>query len=283
MTGAEDETPAEEQVPETTVQEGTINEGTEDVTEKAVQTAELAAQAASEKDAQLQQALQENAALKEQYNSLNETITQMSQQQKEAIVEEALDIPLFDVDSIAFEDDETKRARQEEYARKMAEFVKGGVMKEISPFVEQAKEGLAQKEKSEAINALSTLPELAGIGDMVPQLDRIITSNKALQSNDLTMEEKYITAYAIAKGVDSINTPATEAKDPTADELMQYYEKNPDFQDLIEKKRLEQAKEGQQVPPFSASSGAVNAALNIKEKPKTFDEASQRTREMFGL
>ena len=64
---------------------------------------------------------------------------------------------------------------------------------------------------------------------------------------------------------------------------MELYDKNPTFQELVEKKRLDAIKQSQQVPPFSASSGAVNAALNIKEKPKTFEEASERTRKMFGL
>ena len=64
---------------------------------------------------------------------------------------------------------------------------------------------------------------------------------------------------------------------------MKLYEETPTFQELVEKKRLEAIKQSQQVPPFSASSGAVNAALNIKEKPKTFEEASERTRKMFGL
>ena len=49
-----------------------------------------------------------------------------------------------------------------------------------------------------------------------------------------------------------------------------------------EKKRLEKIQGSQQVPPFSSSSGAVNAALAIQEKPKTFEEASQLVRKMFG-
>jgi hypothetical protein len=34
---------------------------------------------------------------------------------------------------------------------------------------------------------------------------------------------------------------------------------------------------------MSASSGAAGAALNIKERPQTLEEASRRTREMFGM
>lgn len=92
-----------------------------------------------------------------------------------------------------------------------------------------------------------------------------------------------MTAYVIARGVNAVNTPKEEHREPTADELMELYDKNPEFQKAVEKRRLGELKESQQVPPFSASSGAVNAALNIKEKPKTFEEASQRTRQMFGL
>ena len=61
------------------------------------------------------------------------------------------------------------------------------------------------------------------------------------------------------------------------------YNNNPAFQELVEKQRIDTLKQSQQVPPFSASSGAVNAALNIKEEPKGWDDASKRTRAMFGL
>ena len=81
-----------------------------------------------------------------------------------------------------------------------------------------------------------------------------------------------------------MNTPPPEPPaEPTVNELMDMYNSNPEFQQLVEKQRLEQIKQSQQVPPFSASSGAVNAALNIEKKPKTFEEASERTRRMFGL
>ena len=102
------------------------------------------------------------------------------------------------------------------------------------------------------------------------ELEKIVSSNRWLQSEDMPMDEKLINAYAIARGVNAINTPPVEQKELTSEELMELYDKNPTFQELIEKKRLDAIKNSnsQQVPPFSASSGAVNAALNIKEKPK---------------
>jgi hypothetical protein len=156
-------------------------------------------------------------------------------------------------------------------------------MKELAPTLEYAKRGMQEAEKSETISALSQVPELAGIENMIPQLDKIIANNKWLQSDDMAMDEKLINAYAIARGVNAINTPPEEPKELTSEELMELYDKNPTFQELVEKKRLDAIKQSQQVPPFSASSGAVNAALNVKEKPKTFEEASERTRRMFGL
>ena len=269
---------------EETVEQAEEQPTTETTTlDEAVNTAEIAAQTAQEKDMQLQQVLQELEALRVQNQQMQGTISELSKANEENLVEEAMQMPTLDVNSLAFLTEEEIAQKQAEYAQQMAEFVKAGVMKEVSPFVEQAKEGLYQKEKAETLSALAQVPELAGINDMIPQLDKIIANNRWLQSDDMSIDEKYINAYAIARGVNAINTPPEEPKELTSEELMELYDKNPTFQELVEKKRIEAVKNSQQVPPFSASSGAVNAALNIKEKPKTFEEASERTRRMFGL
>ena len=283
----------EEEIPETDVDNSTeeVQEQPQEeqsapetaVLDEAVNTAEIAAQTAQEKDNQLQQALQELEMLKAQNQSMQGTIDELSKKNEEKLIEEALQMPTLDMNALAFATEEEVAQAQAEYAQKMSEFVKAGVMKEVSPFVEQAKEGIYQKEKAETLSALSQVPELAGINDMIPQLDKIIANNKWLQSEDMPIEEKFINAYAIAKGVNAINTPPEQPKELTSEELMELYDKNPTFQELVEKKRIEAIKQSQQVPPFSASSGAVNAALNIKEKPKTFEEASERTRRMFGM
>lgn len=249
----------------------------------AVNTAELAAQTAQQKDMQLQEALQAIEALQAQNQQMQGTLAELSKKNEENLIEETLQMPTLDINGLAFQTEEEVAQAQAEYAQKMSEFVKAGVMKEVAPFVEQAKAGIYQKEKEETLSSLSQVPELAGINDMLPQLDKIISNNKWLQSDDMSIEEKYINAYAIARGVNAINTPPAEPKELTSEELMELYDKNPTFQELVEKKRIEAIKNSQQVPPFSASSGAVNAALNIKEKPKTFEEASERTRRMFGM
>ena len=264
------ETPAvEETAPETAI------------ADEATQLAEQASQIAEQKNAELQNAISENEALRLQNEQLQRTLSEMSQEKKEEIIEEAM--PTLDFDELAFADEATKRAKQEEYSNAMAEFVRKGIMKEMTPFIEQAQTAQFEKDKQEAIAQLSQVAELKGIETIVPQLDRIIANNKWLQSSDMPIDEKLINAFAIAKGVNAINTPVEEKKELTSEELMKLYDENPTFQELVEKKRIESVKNSQQVPPFSASSGAVNTALNIKEKPKTFEEASERTRQMFGM
>ena len=249
----------------------------------AVNTAEIAAQAAQEKEAQLQQALQEIEALKAQNQQMQGTLEELSKKNEENLIEEAMQPPVLDINSLAFATEEEVAQAQADYAQKMAEYNRHQLMQELAPTLEYAKKGMQDAERTETISALSQVPELAGIGDMIPQLDKIIASNKWLNSDDMSMQEKYINAYAIARGVNAINTPPEPEKKLTDDDLMKLYDENPTFQELIEKKRLEAIKQSQQVPPFSASSGAVNAALNIKEKPKTFEEAAKATRQLFGL
>lgn len=275
------ETPTETEEPIEQVEEQPTQEDV--VLDDAVNTAEIAAQAAQEKDMQLQQALQELEALKAQNQQMQGAIEELSKKNEENLIEEAMQPPVLDINGLAFATEEEVAQAHAEFAQKMAEYNRQQIMKELAPTLEYAKKGMQEAEKTEVISALSQVPELKGIGDMMPQIDQIIASNKWLQSADMPLEEKIINAFAIANGVNTINTPPEPEKKLTDEELMKLYEETPTFQELVEKKRLEAIKQSQQVPPFSASSGAVNAALNIKEKPKTFEEASRRTREMFGM
>ena len=279
------ETPVEtEETPTETVEE-VQEEPTPDnaMLDNAVNTAEIAAQAAQEKDMQLQQALQEIEALKAQNQQMQGTLEELSKKNEENLIEEAMQPPVLDVNALAFATEEEIAQAHADFAQKMSEYNRQQIMKELAPTLEYAKKGMQEAERTETLSALSQVPELQGISDMLPQLEKIIANNRWLQSEDMPMDEKLINAYAIARGVNAINTPPEPEKKLTDEDLMKLYEETPTFQELVEKKRLEAIKQSQQVPPFSASSGAVNAALNIKEKPKTFEEASERTRRMFGL
>lgn len=253
--------------------------------EQAVQTAETAAQAAAQRDNQLRQAMAEIEALKEQNQQLQGAVDEISRQNTENIVEDALKPPELDINSLAFADEATQKNEMARFVEAMSAYNRKQLMNELTPAIEFAKKGMYDAEKAETIEALAQIPELSNIQAILPQLDRIIQKNRWLQSDDMPMDEKYINAYAMVKGIDSINhppAPPEPEREPTTDELMELYNSNQDFRDMIEKQRLEQLKQSQQVPPFSASSGAVNAALDIKEKPQTLEEASKRTREMFG-
>ena len=252
------------------------------ILDQATQTAEAAAEVAAQKDGQLQQAMSEIEALRQQNQQLQGTIDEMSRQSAENIIDDVLSPPELDINGLAFADEETQKAEVAKFIESISDYNRKQIMDELSPAIEYAKKGMRDAEKAEAIEILSQIPELSGIKEFVPQLDRIIENNKWLSSDDIPMDEKYINAFAMAKGINSINNPPAPAKEPTTDELMEMYNNNPAFQELVEKQRIEQVKQGQQVPLFSASSGAAGAALNIKEKPQTLEEASRRTREMFG-
>ena len=281
-----EETPAE--TPPTGTEEPPAQQpGTEtppSAIEQAAQTAEVAAQVAAEKDAELQDIRQQLEAERQRNAELQGTIDEMSKQKTDEIIEDALTPPTLDINGLAFADEETQKAAMAKYAQDMSAYNKQEFLKELSPAIEFAKKGMRDAEKTEVVEALSQIPELKGIKEMLPQLDRIIAGNKWLSSDDMPMDEKYINAFAMARGINSINNPPAPpepAKEPTPEELLALYNNNPAFQELVEKQRLETLKQSQQVPPFSASSGAVNAALDIKEKPQTLEEASRRTAEMF--
>lgn len=277
------ETPVEETPAEAPIEEApSVETRKDEMLNEATNIAEQATQVAQQQNEQLSQYMSENEQLRAQNEQLQKTISEMSKANEEKIVEDAMAMPTIDFNELAFADAETQRNAQQNYANAMAEYVRKGVMDEMSPYIEQAKAGQREKEKNEAVSALSQMPELAGIESMLPQIEHIIAKNTWLQSADIPIEEKLINAYVIARGANAMNTPVEEKKELTDDELMELYDKNPTFQELIEKKRIESVKGSQQVPPFSASSGAVNVALNIKEKPQTFEEASERTRKMFG-
>lgn len=259
------------------------NAAAESLAAEAAQTAETAAEAAAQKASELQDALSELESLRAQNRQLQGTIDELSNKNAGQILEEVLTPPELDVSAIAFEDDAAQKAALADYTAKLTEYNRKQLMRELTPTLEYARRGMEAEKAEAVINELAGLPELADIRGMKPELDRIIENNKWLKSEDMPLEEKYINAYAVARGIDSINhkAPAAPAS-PTPEEMLERYNSDPAFRELIEKQRLSAVAPSQQVPPFSASSGAANAALNIKDKPKTLEEASRRTREMFG-
>lgn len=251
------------------------------ILDEATQTAEAAAQAAADKDAQLSQALGEIDALREQTSNMQSVIDELSRRNEESITEDVLTPPEIDFNALAFADEEIVKAAQAKYAQDMAEYNRKTFMKELEPVFEQAAKAKYNEEKAETVEFLASLPQFNGIKEMMPRIEAIIESNKWLSSEEIPMDERIVSAYAIARGADSINTPPVESKELTTEELMNLYNNNADFREAVERQRIEAIKEGQQVPPFSASGGAANIALNIKDKPKDFEESLERSRKGF--
>ena len=277
-TETQEDIPVEEKpaVPEISAEEQMIADAT--------QTAEQAAQIAAQKDAELQQIMAQLQAANQANAQLQATIAELSKKNEENILEEALEAPILDIDSLAFADEETKRQAQAEYARQMTDYVKAPIMKELEPIIRQAREGEELKAKNETVAALAQIPELSGIEDMMPQIDRILAQNQVLKDANVPLDQKIVMAYTIAKGVDGINNPPAPPEQPkelSAEELLGLYNSNPEFRELVEKQRVSEIKKSQQVPSFSASSGAGNAALNIPDRPKSFEEALERSRKIY--
>ena len=251
-----------------------------ETSETAAKTALEAAKAKQLAEAKYEEAMKELEALKSRNAVLEGTIEEMSKRQEESVTEEALTPPAPNISGMNFTDGEAQRAAIAKYAEDMADYSRKQILKELEPLIKEARAGQLEKEKAALISDLAGTNEFSDIKEYLPRIENIIENNAPLWTENAPLEQKYITAYAIAKGVDSMRNPK---KEPGTEELMKLYEENSDFRDMVDKRRLEEAKKSQQVPPLSASNGAVNAALNIKEKPKTFDEASERTRKMFGL
>lgn len=228
--------------------------------------------------AQLQQQIDQ---LQQQNQTLQDTITQMSEAQRENIVDNAMKPPTLDLRELAFMDDEETAAMQQQYAQQMSDYlsekIRGEIAEQYKPYIDAAKNGMREREKNNVISALKSLPEMADIEQNIDTLDRIIAGNAGLNRDDIPIDEKYVAAYAIMKGVDAMQHAQNG---PTIDELMSYYDSNEDFRKAVAKKRVEDLA-GKDVPPMYTGSGG-NVALNIPEKPRTWDEASERTRHMFG-
>jgi hypothetical protein len=235
--------------------------------------------------AQMAQLLAQNQQLAAQNQQLAGMLEELSNKNQNAVLEEALTPPVLDLSELWSEDEDTVKQKQAEYAQSMADFMQRKMMSQLSPLLENAKQGLAERERREALNGLSQIPELAGIMGMTPTLEKIIQSNPALSKADVPIEDKLITAYAIAKGAEAIkNGGQQQRQQPSLEAFVQLYSQNPDLQKRVEAIRAKNAAENAaEFPPMSASSGVFNAALTAREKPKDFEEAKRLALGRLGL
>lgn len=244
----------------------------------ALQAQQYAQQLAAQQQAMMQQLMQENEQLKQANDELQKTITQQSDVNEAAVEQRSM--PMMDFNSLAFDDEETIAKKQSAYAQEMADYVTQGVMAKLAPFIGEANEGIKQKEREKVLEELESMPEFSDIRSFAQQMDSIMTNNPALFSDDVDMMDKYIAAYAMTQGAKRIKNPIVKTE-PTTEELMNYYNSNPEFKQMVEQQRIGEIKKSQQVPAMSATGGAANAALNMNKSPETMDEASERAKAFF--
>lgn len=269
------EQPVEEPTQETVAQQTGMTEQAISAAEQATAVAQQKANEVSELTRLLEAERQRNAELEGRMNEMNQV-------REEEIVEEALVPPTIDLASLAFEDPEIQAEAQRKYSEDFANYQRKVMEKEYQPFIERAKK-MEQLEQLETLKrTLSSDARFEGFADRIPQLENIIERNSNLKNADMPYEDKLIQAYAIARGVDAMETPKAEPHQTTTDEFVEMYKNNPDFKAAIESLRIAELKDSQQVPPLSASSGLGNVAPNIKDKPKTFGEARDRAFARFG-
>lgn len=257
--------------------------------EEAIASAEMAAQTAQQKTDELSQVTKQLAEISRQNEELKSTIEQMSQVQEEAITEQLLEPPVFDAEKILYGDAESQAKALTEYQNKLNEYNKAMIRKdmeeELAPIMEFARQGMEARDKADALKAIKeAVPEMSDIDSKAGLLDTIIEQNPFLSGSDKPMEEKYIMAYMLARGVDAVNNPPVvpePPKEPTAQELMEYARNNKEFAEMLAMEKIAAVQSGQQVPPLSASSGAVNAAPTIQNEPKNLEEATELFKNML--
>ena len=238
----------------------------------------------SERESQL---MAEIEALRNELQGANSTIQEMSRQREQEVVEEHTTPPSFesvDMAGMMFGDEESQKKSQTQFAENLGKYVMqlmDGKMKDMQPFIDEARRGQAEREKRTAIENLSADELTKGIGDVADRLDVIISANPQMFPSTMSAEEKYTAAYALMLGAQALKNPPKPPAEPTTEELMEIYRNNPEFREMIERDRLEAVKKNQQVPAFSPSNGVGNAAPTINEKPKTMADAKAATFNMF--
>ena len=100
--------------------------------DEAANVAQAAAQAAAQREQDYQRIMAENEQLRQTNNELQQTITQQSQQREQAIIEDAMQMPMLDVNRLAFEDDATVQQMQQDYANAMQKYVTQQVLKTLN-------------------------------------------------------------------------------------------------------------------------------------------------------
>lgn len=198
---------------------------------------------------------------------LKQSMTQQSQDTK-AQLEDALEPPTLDIDGMMYDDDATRQRKQSEYNTAMLDYQRKMLMREMQPMVDSYRQ---QQRDGEMQASIANLHNLPGVGnrfdDVAADIPQTIRSIPALAN--MAPNEAVPLAALIAKGRAATNAQA-KTPEQTADEVFS----NPEVMKLLELKRANQLRANQNIPPMSASQGAMSTApLNVTPKPETVQDA----------
>lgn len=239
---------------------------------------------------EMQMMRQQMSEYQQQNRQLQGIVEQLSQKNEQNVLDDAMpddEPPVFDFNEYSYSDEAEQRDAQAEYAQKMGEWALNKVLHspEISALRQQAEQGRIEHDKRNMFANFDDMQEMRGYKDKLPQIEQFLTQNSDIFSADAPMEAKYIIAKAVMDGVDAYYNPPTTPAAPSVEELMSIYNNNADFRNAVEQQRINAIKnsKGQHVPPMAASTGAVNAALDIPETPKNLEESDALARKLLGF
>lgn len=214
-------------------------------------------------------------AMQTENQQLKQSMVQQSDDTK-AKLEDALEPPTLDIDGMMYADDATRQQKQAEYNNAMFEYQRKMIMKEMQPVVDSYR----RQQQDQAIQgAISGLHNTPGIGnrfdDVASDIPQVIKSIPALAS--LPPNEQVTIAALVAKGRAAVNAQAK-----TPEQIATDVYANPEVMKLLELKRTQALQANQNIPPMSASQGAVAAApVNVDHKPETVADAFEELTKML--
>ena len=230
----------------------------------------------------LQQAEAQNAQLMAQAQQAQQTVQEQSQAAQGAVEmatnQPSITIPVLDFNEMQYDDDETRARKMADWQNAMVQQISDSVARQYAGQLQPIKEDWEAKrkaaERESARQAIWGDSRFSDFKDRDERIQQIINANPELQNMDAN--RSYLMGGMIARGLDYNPTP-------TAEQLVQWVQANPDAQRMLDQQRAQAvADRNQQIPTIQPSSG-LNTANAIPESiPQTMDDVRDRMAKRFG-
>lgn len=214
---------------------------------------------------------EETEKIRAENEQLKNLLKEISEERTEAVEREA--VPEFDVEGLTFMDPEEQKKAFSDFARQIADYSRKSTLQAISPLIERSQNAIQSQEEQSVFDELRGTEEFKDIDSLTPQIRKIMENNSVLKNGDFTPEERIATAYLIAQGVENQNNKAKSNEPMSRDEFLKMIDDNPEYSQYLNERNVERLKQNENVPRFSATSGAGNVGINLKERPKSFSDA----------